>query len=74
MLERGEVDVMAGISYTEDRARVLDYPDYPMGTENYYIYVRQNSALASKDEMDMRPLRQSGPMTGRTPRNVWMPE
>lgn len=56
MLERGEVDVMAGIAYTEERSRVLDFPDFPMGTEHYYIYVRQNSTLASKDVIDIEGL------------------
>ena len=49
MLVNGEVDVMAGVSYTEERSHVMNFPDYPMGAENYYIYVWQNSELAGLD-------------------------
>lgn len=41
MLEQGEIDLMAGVSYTESRAQNMKFPDYPMGIENYYIYTRQ---------------------------------
>jgi len=37
-LESGEIDIMPGVSYTEDRAKTISYPDYTMGYENYYIY------------------------------------
>ena len=47
MLTDGEVDIMAGVSYTTERARIMDFPDYPMGQENYYIYVWQSSNLAN---------------------------
>lgn len=45
MLSNGEVDIMAGVSYTEERTGMMNFPDYPMGTESYYIYVWQNSEL-----------------------------
>ena len=38
MLVEGEVDLMAGLAYMEAREAVFSYPDYEMGTENYYIY------------------------------------
>ena len=50
MLCQGQVDMMAGVSRTEERSRMMDFPDYPMGTENYYIYVWQDSALASRED------------------------
>ena len=34
----GEVDLFYDISYTEDRAQVILYPDEPMGNEYYYLY------------------------------------
>lgn len=49
MLSKGEVDLMAGVSYTKERAQKMSFPDYPMGEEEYYIYVSQNSDLASSD-------------------------
>ena len=38
-LENGEIDIMGGISYTEDRAEEMLFSDEPMGEEKYYLYV-----------------------------------
>ncbi|MGN0466335.1 MAG: ATP-binding protein [Lachnospiraceae bacterium] len=46
MLSKGEVDIMAGLSRTKERVQTINFPDYPMGAEGYYIYVWQNSELA----------------------------
>ena len=37
-LENGEIDIMGGISYTEDRAEKMLFSDEPMGEEKYYLY------------------------------------
>ena len=37
-LENGEIDIMGGISYTEDRAEEMLFSDEPMGKEKYYLY------------------------------------
>ena len=37
-LENGEIDIMGGISYTEDRAEEMLFSDEPMGEEKYYLY------------------------------------
>ena len=37
-LLNGEIDLLAGLSYTEERAALLNYPAYEMGLESYYIY------------------------------------
>ena len=34
----GDIDIMAGISYTEEREGKILFPKYEMGRENYYIY------------------------------------
>ncbi|ORT99328.1 diguanylate cyclase/phosphodiesterase [Anaerovibrio sp. JC8] len=47
-LYRGEIDLMAGVSKTPEREANVLFPDYPMGLENYYIYVYSDSPLASK--------------------------
>ena len=39
MLIRGEIDLMSDVSYTEERSELMLYPDLPMGTEEYYLYV-----------------------------------
>ena len=38
MLENGEIDLMGGISYTDERAEEMLYSDLPMGEEKYYLY------------------------------------
>lgn len=38
-LENGEIDILGGISYTEDRAEEMLFSDEPMGEEKYYLYV-----------------------------------
>ena len=38
-LKNGEIDILGGISYTEDRAEEMLFSDEPMGEEKYYLYV-----------------------------------
>ena len=38
MLINGEIDLMSDVSYTEERAEKMLYPDLPMGTEEYYLF------------------------------------
>jgi len=37
-LIKGDIDLLAGISYTKERAALINYPAYEMGVESYYIY------------------------------------
>ncbi len=37
-LEAGEIDLMGGVSYTDERAQVMLYSELPMGEERYYLY------------------------------------
>ncbi len=37
-LKNGEIDILNGISYTEERAENMLFSDIPMGQERYYIY------------------------------------
>ena len=37
-LENGEIDILGGISYTDERAKNMLFSDMPMGEEKYYIY------------------------------------
>lgn len=39
-LVAGEIDLLAGISYTEERVALMNYPAYEMGLESYYLYKR----------------------------------
>ncbi len=38
MLKNGEIDLMGGISYTDERAKSMLFSDLPMGKEKYYLY------------------------------------
>ncbi len=38
MLVAGEVDVMAGMSKTDERAEIMLFPERPMETDEYYLY------------------------------------
>ena len=38
MLQRGEIDLMAAISRTEDREKAMLFSELPMGEEKYYLY------------------------------------
>jgi len=50
MLERGEIDIMPGITYTDERAEKLLFPNQKMGTEYYYVLALENSAYNSSQE------------------------
>ncbi|ORT99740.1 putative sensory box/GGDEF family protein [Anaerovibrio sp. JC8] len=47
-LYNGEIDLMAGVSKTPERMEKVLFPDYPMGSESYYIYVHANNPLANQ--------------------------
>ena len=38
MMENGEIDLMGGISYTDERAEKMLFSELPMGREKYYLY------------------------------------
>ncbi|MBR2215021.1 MAG: transporter substrate-binding domain-containing protein [Selenomonadaceae bacterium] len=47
---RGDIDLLAGVSYTEERAGLMNYPGYEMGFESYYIYKKAgNDAIVGSD-------------------------
>ena len=37
-LENGEIDIMGDVSYTDERAQRMLFPDEPMGEEKYILY------------------------------------
>ena len=38
MLEKGEIDLMGALSYTDERATHFSFSQLPMGEEKYYLY------------------------------------
>lgn len=50
MLQSGKIDLMGGISYTDERAETMLFSDLPMGTEKYYLYADlANSDISASD-------------------------
>jgi len=33
-----EIDVLGGVSYTEDRGKYINFPNYAIGSDNYYLF------------------------------------
>ena len=47
---RGEIDFMAGMSYSEERASLMLFPDQAMETDKYYLYKHSgDSSIVSSD-------------------------
>lgn len=44
MLQRGDIDIIANLSYTDERAETMLFSDRPMGEEKYYLYVDVTNA------------------------------
>ncbi len=49
MLLDGEIDVLAGLAWREDRAGVIGYPDVAMGNESYYLVKHEGDARYTAD-------------------------
>ena len=39
MLKKGQIDLLGGISYAEERAASMLFSELPMGEDKYYLYV-----------------------------------
>ena len=47
---KGYIDLLAGVSYTEELSSLMNYPSYEMGFESYYIYKKAgNDAILGSD-------------------------
>ena len=47
---KGDIDLLAGVSYTEERSTLMNYPGHEMGFESYYIYKKAgNDAIIGSD-------------------------
>ena len=51
-LENGEIDILGGISYTEERAEKMLFSDMPMGEEKYYIYTDASNMDLTAGNLD----------------------
>ena len=50
MLEKGEIDLMSDVSYTPEREQSMLFSSFPMGTEEYYLFIAPgNQQIVSTD-------------------------
>ena len=66
-LENGEIDIMGGISYTEDRAEEMLFSDEPMGEEKYYLYADLSRADISASDFKTLDGKKIGVVMGTEP-------
>ncbi|MEE3398303.1 MAG: transporter substrate-binding domain-containing protein [Eubacterium sp.] len=52
MLKEGKIDLLSDVSYKPEREDYILYPDLPMGTEAYYIYISADNREISADDLD----------------------
>lgn len=43
MLKDGKIDILAGVSETDERKRSMLFPEFEMGRESYYLYQPQDT-------------------------------
>ena len=51
-MENGEIDILGGISYTDERAENMLFSDMPMGEEKYYIYTDASNMDLTAGNLD----------------------
>ena len=66
-LENGEIDIMGGISYTEDRAEEMLFSDEPMGEEKYYLYADLSRTDISASDFKILDGKKIGVVMGTEP-------
>lgn len=66
-LKNGEIDIMGGISYTEDRTEEMLFSDEPMGVEKYYLYADLSRADISASDYKTLNGKKVGVLMGTEP-------
>ena len=49
-LKKGEIDLLSDVSYTKERTASMSFPDLPMGSESYYIYIDAGNKEITPDD------------------------
>ena len=65
-VQSGEADVFYEVSYTEERAKDILFPDEPMGFEYYYLYASQENTSISPDDYESLNGKTVGTTAGTT--------
>ncbi len=55
LLEKGDIDIIAGILYTESRSRIFDF-SLPYSTDTIAIFVRKNSTIENINDLQDKEL------------------
>lgn len=50
MLKNGEIDLLSDVSLTEERTAYMSFPELPMGSELYYIYIDGDNEEITADD------------------------
>ena len=50
-MEKGELDLLSGVSYTKERAKKMLFSELPMGEERYYLYADVSDADISVSDL-----------------------
>ena len=66
-LKNGEIDIIGGISYTEDRTQEMLFSDEPMGVEKYYLYADLSRADISASNFKTLNGKKVGVLMGTEP-------
>ena len=66
-LKNGEIDIIGGISYTEDRTQEMLFSDEPMGVEKYYLYADLSRADISASDYKTLNGKKIGVLMGTEP-------
>ena len=66
-LKNGEIDIIGGISYTEDRTQKMLFSDEPMGVEKYYLYADLSRADISASDFKTLNGKKIGVLMGTEP-------
>ena len=51
MLKSGEIDLMGGVSYAEERSTSMLFSELPMGEDKYYLYVNPSDTDISASDL-----------------------
>lgn len=46
---KGDIDLLAGLGYAEERLEIMNYPNYPMGYESYHLFIRGDDSTITVD-------------------------
>ena len=69
-LENGEIDILGGISYTDERAEKMLFSDMTMGEEKYYIYTDASNMDLTAGNLDSFEGKNIGVLKDHIPEDV----